>query len=145
MFQATVDYIKLLRRDQGKRRVLEERCRRLEQTHRKALLTLQEYELRLASLGAPVEQEVWRPATRGQILGLGKKASDMGKKASDMGRRASDMGRRASGMGREASNMAKEASGMGRKASDLSNEANCAQGESSCREGKGSLGQEMET
>ena len=131
MFQATVDYIKLLRRDQGKRRVLEERCRRLEQTHRKALLTLQEYELRLASLGAPVEQEVWRPATRGQILGLGKKASDMG--------------RRASGMGREASNMAKEASGMGRKASDLSNEANCAQGESSCREGKGSLGQEMET
>ena len=124
MFQATVDYIKLLRRDQGKRRVLEERFRRLEQTHRKALLTLQEYELRLASLGAPVEQEVWRPATRGEILGLGKKASGMGRVASDMGREALD---------------------MGRKASDLGNEANCPEGESLCREGTGSLGQEMET
>ena len=117
IFQATVDYIKLLRRDQGKRRVLEERLRRLEQTHRKALLTLQEYELRLASLGAPVEQEVWRPATRGEILGLGKKASGMGRVASDMGREASDLG----------------------------NEANCPEGESLCREGTGSLGQEMET
>ena len=39
--QASVDYIKLLRRDKEKRSALEERCKKLEQSHRMALLKLQ--------------------------------------------------------------------------------------------------------
>ena len=41
VFQASVDYIKLLRRDRERRSGLEERCRKLEQAHRGAVLKLQ--------------------------------------------------------------------------------------------------------
>ena len=68
--QASVDYIKLLRRDKEKRSALEERCRKLEQSHRMALIKLQEYERRLEAAGQPVEHASWRAATRGELSTL---------------------------------------------------------------------------
>ena len=41
ILKASVDYIKLLRRDRERRSGLEERCRKLEQNHRRALLKIQ--------------------------------------------------------------------------------------------------------
>ena len=41
ILKASVDYIKLLRRDKEKRSAVEERCKKLEQNHRRALLKIQ--------------------------------------------------------------------------------------------------------
>ena len=41
ILKASVDYIKLLRRDRERRSGVEERCRKLEQNHRRALLKIQ--------------------------------------------------------------------------------------------------------
>ena len=41
ILKASVDYIKLLRRDRERRSGLEERCKKLEQNHRRALLKIQ--------------------------------------------------------------------------------------------------------
>jgi len=67
ILKASVDYIKLLRRDRERRGGLEERCKKLEQNHRRALLKIQEYEQRLAGLGVPVENASWRSATAEEL------------------------------------------------------------------------------
>jgi len=67
ILKASVDYIKLLRRDRERRSGLEERCKKLEQNHRRALLKIQEYEQRLAGLGVPVENASWRSATAEEL------------------------------------------------------------------------------
>jgi microphthalmia-associated transcription factor len=67
ILKASVDYIKLLRRDRERRSGVEERCRKLEQNHRRALLKIQEYEQRLAGLGVPVENSSWRSATADEL------------------------------------------------------------------------------
>ena len=41
ILKASVDYIKLLRRDRERRSGLEERCKKMEQNHRRALLKIQ--------------------------------------------------------------------------------------------------------
>merc|ERR1711963_874681 len=70
ILKASVDYIKLLRRDKEKRSAVEERCKKLEQNHRKALLKIQEYEQRLAGLGVPVESASWRSATSDELANI---------------------------------------------------------------------------
>jgi len=70
ILKASVDYIKLLRRDKEKRSAVEERCKKLEQNHRRALLKIQEYEQRLAGLGVPVESASWRSATSDELANI---------------------------------------------------------------------------
>jgi len=67
ILMASVDYIKLLRRDRERRSGLEERCKKLEQNHRRALLKIQEYEQRLSGLGVLVENASWRSATADEL------------------------------------------------------------------------------
>jgi len=67
ILKASVDYIRLLRREREKKVTLEEKYKKLEQSNRKALLKLQEYEQRMASAGLQVEQTTWRPATTTEL------------------------------------------------------------------------------
>ena len=53
ILKASVDYIKLLRRDKEKRSAVEERCKKLEQNHRRALLKIQVPCCLFAILGFP--------------------------------------------------------------------------------------------
>ena len=53
ILKASVDYIKLLRRDKEKRSAVEERCKKLEQNHRRALLKIQVPYYLFAILGFP--------------------------------------------------------------------------------------------
>jgi len=80
ILKASVDYIKLLRRDRERRSGLEERCKKLEQNHRRALLKIQEYEQRLAGLGVPVENASWRSATAEELTSI-KEANNGGQGA----------------------------------------------------------------
>merc|ERR1719228_1013722 len=73
ILKASVDYIRLLRREREKKVTLEEKYKKLEQSNRKALLKLQEYEQRLASAGLQVEQTTWRPATTTELETLKNK------------------------------------------------------------------------
>merc|ERR1711988_611806 len=70
ILKASVDYIKILRKEKEKKILLEEKCRKLEQLNRKALLKIQEYELKMLSAGLTVDQSVWRPATVNQLEDL---------------------------------------------------------------------------
>jgi len=70
ILKASVDYIRLLRREREKKAALEEKYKKLEQSNRKALLKLQDYEQRMASAGMQVEQTAWRPATSNELENL---------------------------------------------------------------------------
>merc|ERR1719320_1414934 len=67
ILKASVDYIRLLRREREKKLSLEEKYKKLELSNRKALLKLQEYEQRMASAGLQVEQTTWRAATSTEL------------------------------------------------------------------------------
>jgi len=67
ILKASVDYIKLLRRDKERRNGMEEKYKKLEQSNRRALLKLQDYEQRMTMAGLSVEQTTWRPATATEI------------------------------------------------------------------------------
>lgn len=70
ILKASVDYIRLLRREREKKAALEEKYKKLEQSNRRALLKLQDYEQRMASAGMQVEQTAWRPATSNELENL---------------------------------------------------------------------------
>jgi len=67
ILKASVDYIRLLRREREKKMSLEEKYKKLELSNRKALIKLQEYEQRMASAGLQVEQTTWRAATSTEL------------------------------------------------------------------------------
>jgi len=73
ILKASVDYIRLLRREREKKVTLEEKYKKLELSNRKALLKLQEYEQRMASAGLQVEQTTWRAATSTELESLKNK------------------------------------------------------------------------
>jgi len=75
ILKASVDYIKILKKEKEKKILLEEKCRKLEQMNRKALLKIQEYEQKMSSAGLPVEQSVWRPASSHQLDSLKQRES----------------------------------------------------------------------
>lgn len=60
ILKASVDYIKILKREKERKIYIEEKCKKHEQINRKLLIKLQEYEQRMAECGLPVTQAVWR-------------------------------------------------------------------------------------
>ena len=93
ILKASVDYIKILKKEKEKKTFMEEKCRKLEQVNRKALLKIQvlslltdsvlswpfslkEYEQIINNAGLSVEQTVWRPATSKQLEGIKARQSD---------------------------------------------------------------------
>ena len=93
ILKASVDYIKILKKEKEKKTFMEEKCRKLEQVNRKALLKIQvlslltdsvlsspfslkEYEQIMNNAGLSVEQKVWRPATSKQLEGIKARQSD---------------------------------------------------------------------
>merc|ERR1712106_838753 len=67
ILKASVDYIRLLRREREKKDSLEKKYKKLEQSNRRALLKLQDYEQRMCSAGLQVDQAAWRPATASEL------------------------------------------------------------------------------
>jgi len=63
ILKASVEYIKKLKSDQHKKRLLEEKCRIQESQNRKLLLKLQEYEQQMKAYGIPVQSYVFKPAS----------------------------------------------------------------------------------
>lgn len=62
ILKASVEYIKKLKSDQHKKRLLEEKVRIQESQNRKLLLKLQEYEQQMKAYGIPVQTAVvWKP------------------------------------------------------------------------------------
>ena len=93
ILKASVDYIKILKKEKEKKTFMEEKCRKLEQVNRKALLKIQvlslltdsvlswpfslkEYEQIMNNAGLSVEQTVWRPATSKHLEGIKARQSD---------------------------------------------------------------------
>ena len=93
ILKASVDYIKILKKEKEKKTFMEEKCRKLEQVNRKALLKIQvlslltdsvlswpfslkEYEQIMNNAGLSVEQTVWRPATSKQLEGIKARQAD---------------------------------------------------------------------
>ena len=93
ILKASVDYIKILKKEKEKKTFMEEKCRKLEQVNRKALLKIQvlslltdsvlsspfslkEYEQIINNAGLSVEQTVWRPATSKQLEGIKARQAD---------------------------------------------------------------------
>jgi len=70
ILKASVDYIRLLRKEQEQKSALEEKYKKLEKSNRKALLKIQEYEQKMASAGLQVDQTTWRPATFTELENL---------------------------------------------------------------------------
>lgn len=60
ILKASVEYIKKLKSDQHKKRLLEEKCRIQDSQNRKLLLKLQEYEQQMKAYGIPVQSVVWK-------------------------------------------------------------------------------------
>jgi len=75
ILKASVDYIRLLRKEIPRKSLLEERCKKLEQSNRKALLKLQEYEQRMISAGLTVDQTTWRTASSKEVENIVRKGS----------------------------------------------------------------------
>merc|ERR1711915_288503 len=69
------DYIRLLKKDIQRTSLLEERCKKLEHSNRKALLKLQEYEQRMISAGLTVDQTTWRTASSKEVENIVRKGS----------------------------------------------------------------------
>merc|ERR1719195_471466 len=59
ILKASVDYIKILKRERERKIQIEEKCRKQELINRKLLIKLQEYEQRMTDSGVPVSQAVW--------------------------------------------------------------------------------------
>jgi len=70
ILKASVDYIRLLKRDKERREVLEEKCAQQEKDNINNLLKIQEYEEQLKEAGLPVDRSALTPATRLQKVQL---------------------------------------------------------------------------
>eukprot|EP00092_Neocalanus_flemingeri_P036484 GFUD01039726.1.p1 GENE.GFUD01039726.1~~GFUD01039726.1.p1 ORF type:complete len:243 (+),score=65.98 GFUD01039726.1:36-764(+) len=79
ILKASVDYIRLLRREREKKASLEEKYKKLELCNRRAILKLQEYEQRMASAGLQVEQIAWRPAASNEVENIKEKSEKLSK------------------------------------------------------------------
>merc|ERR1711915_1090648 len=75
ILKASVDYIRHLRKEIPRKSLLEERCKKLEQSNRKALLKLQEYEQRMISAGLTVDQTTWRTASSKEVENIVRKGN----------------------------------------------------------------------
>jgi len=62
ILKASVDYIRILKKEKERKNIVEDKCRKQEQINKKLLIKLQEYEQRLAASGmsVPSNQAVWR-------------------------------------------------------------------------------------
>jgi len=62
ILKASVDYIRILKREKERKSLVEDKCRKQEQINKKLLIKLQEYEQRLAASGmsVPSNKAVWR-------------------------------------------------------------------------------------
>jgi len=67
ILKASVDYIKILKREKERKTVAEEEARRAKNENRKLLLKLQEYEQRLCALGLGPDKASWRGATKAEL------------------------------------------------------------------------------
>ncbi|KAG1685806.1 Microphthalmia-associated transcription factor [Nymphon striatum] len=63
ILKASVDYIKRLKKDSDRMKLVEERKKQLEQQNKKLLLRIQELELHAKSHGIPVTETTWQPAS----------------------------------------------------------------------------------
>lgn len=63
ILKASVDYIKILRKEKEKKEELFNKCKQHEHNNRKLLLKLQEYENEMTKAGLTVENSTWKPAT----------------------------------------------------------------------------------
>ena len=63
ILKASVDYIKILKKEKEKKTLIEEKCRKLEQVNRKALLKIQVL-LLLSSVGAETKKFFLRNTSR---------------------------------------------------------------------------------
>lgn len=70
ILKASVDYIRLLKREKERKEALSERCKVQEQQNRKLLIKLQEYEQKMKSSGLYVESLTWKPATEAMITNI---------------------------------------------------------------------------
>jgi len=66
ILKASVDYIKILKKEKERKGLIEEKCRKQELINRKLLIKLQEYEQRMTDSGVPVSQAVWMSSSAGQ-------------------------------------------------------------------------------
>jgi len=67
ILKASVDYIKILKREKERKTAAEEEARRSKNENRKLLLKLQEYEQRLGALGLGPDKASWRGATKAEL------------------------------------------------------------------------------
>merc|ERR1719422_2963407 len=85
ILKASVDYIRILKREKERKTHIEEKCKKTEQINRKLLIKLQEYEQRLSESGVavPANEAIWRsssssaPGTSYLELDVKKKDSNM--------------------------------------------------------------------
>jgi len=75
ILKASVDYIRLLKKEKEKKMILDEEVRRTKHQNRKLLLKLQEYEQRMQSAGLGLEKSTWRPATHAEISNIAESGS----------------------------------------------------------------------
>lgn len=65
ILKASVDYIRILKKEKERKIHIEEKCKKTEQINRKLLIKLQEYEQRLSESGVavPASEAIWRPSS----------------------------------------------------------------------------------
>merc|ERR1712012_183110 len=65
ILKASVDYIRILKREKERKTHIEEKCKKTEQINRKLLIKLQEYEQRPSESGVavPASEAIWRPSS----------------------------------------------------------------------------------
>merc|ERR1712029_334046 len=65
ILKASVDYIRILKKEKERKIHIEEKCKKTEQINRKLLIKLQEYEQRLSESGVavPANEAIWRSST----------------------------------------------------------------------------------
>jgi len=72
ILKASVDYIKILRKEKEKKEELLNKCKQQEHNNRKLLLKLQEYENQMTKAGLTVENSAWKPATAAILANIQK-------------------------------------------------------------------------
>merc|ERR1719422_1384198 len=65
ILKASVDYIRILKKEKERKTHIEEKCKKTEQINRKLLIKLQEYEQRLSESGVavPANEAIWRSSS----------------------------------------------------------------------------------
>merc|ERR1712029_1334839 len=85
ILKASVDYIRILKKEKERKTHIEEKCKKTEQINRKLLIKLQEYEQRLSESGVavPASEAIWRsssssaPASHMEMEVKNKETSNM--------------------------------------------------------------------